>query len=91
MSDYQTTLRKKIGLFLADLRAEKGYTQQEAAEAIGSTRVSVGKLERGEDNYSIDMLISYMRLLNVHIELSELTAENNNRTRLLDEDAPGNN
>ena len=78
--DYNKIARKQIGLFLANLRKEKGLKQQEVADSIKVTRVSLGTLERGEDNYSVDMLISYMRVLGVHLELSELTSDNNNRT-----------
>ena len=37
-----------VGAKIRELRKEKGVTQEELAKAVGISRVTLGKLERGE-------------------------------------------
>ena len=76
-SEYNEILRTKIGGFLKDIRKTKGLKQK---DIVGVTRQTIAKIESGIDTYSVDNLFTYMRTLQVHIELSELTADNNIHT-----------
>ena len=46
----------KIGKFLAELRREKGYTQEELGEKIGVTNKTVSRWENGNYLPGVDML-----------------------------------
>lgn len=56
-------LRDSIGNVLLSLRAEKGFTQVEAAERAGMSNRYVGLLEMGEGTPSVEMV---QRLLKVY-------------------------
>lgn len=44
----------KTGKIIANLRADKGWSQTELAEASGVSRVMIGKYERGDASPSIE-------------------------------------
>lgn len=46
----------KIGKFLAELRREKGYTQEELGEKIGVSNKTISRWENGNYLPSVDML-----------------------------------
>ena len=48
--------QKKIGLFLKDLRKEKGITQEELAQLIGVSSRSVSRWETGSNMPDISLL-----------------------------------
>lgn len=48
--------RERIGQRIVELRKEKGFTQEELAEAAGVDRTNITKIECGKYNVSIDIL-----------------------------------
>lgn len=46
----------KIGAFIMELREERGLTQEELAEKIGTTQSAIARIEKGEQNMSTEML-----------------------------------
>jgi transcriptional regulator with XRE-family HTH domain len=60
----------KIGQRIRDLRKEKGFSQEEFAAEAQLGRTYMGRIERGEQNLSIQNLIQIA--LTLHVEVSEL-------------------
>lgn len=53
---------------LMNLRKEKGYTQEELADALGISRQAVSKWERAEASPDTDNLICLARLYNISLD-----------------------
>lgn len=49
--------QKESGKRIAELRKEKGLTQDQLAEKLNISTSNLGKLERGLQSFSIDLLI----------------------------------
>ena len=47
---------KNIGLFISQIRQEKGLTQTELAKRLNTSQSAVNRIEKGEQNISIEML-----------------------------------
>lgn len=67
----------KLGEKIRVLRTSKGYSQEGIADAAGMGRTYMGRVERGEQNISIQNLIQIAFALNVDVgvlvpRLSEL-------------------
>ena len=62
--------QKKIGLFLKNLRKEKGLTQKQLAELIGVSNRSVSRWETGSNMPDLDLLIFIADYY--HVELKEI-------------------
>lgn len=60
----------KIGKLIREARKKKGYSQEGFAAEAGLGRTYMGRVERGEQNISIQNLIKIALTLNV--ELSKL-------------------
>lgn len=58
----------KIGSKIRELRSAKGYSQEGIADASGMGRTYMGRVERGEQNISIQNLIQIAFALNVDVE-----------------------
>jgi len=72
----------KIGSKIRELRLAKGYSQEGIADAAGMGRTYMGRVERGEQNISIQNLIQIAFALRVEVgalipQLAELTNPNN--------------
>ena len=50
------------------LRAERGLSRQQLADALGINYQTVGYLERGEYNPSLDLAFKIARLFKVRVE-----------------------
>ncbi|MEK7067100.1 MAG: UDP-N-acetylglucosamine 1-carboxyvinyltransferase [Patescibacteria group bacterium] len=59
--------QEKIGKFIADLRHKKGLTQEEFAKLLGTSQSAVTRMEKGEQNFSTEMLSKISRVLNKSI------------------------
>ena len=69
----------KIGEKIRVLRTSKGYSQEGIADAAGMGRTYMGRVERGEQNISIQNLIQIAFSLNVDVgELVPPLTELNN-------------
>ncbi|KTD13984.1 helix-turn-helix domain-containing protein [Legionella israelensis] len=60
----------KLGSRIRELRTFKGYSQEGIADAAGMGRTYMGRVERGEQNISIQNLIQIAFALKV--EVSEI-------------------
>ena len=58
------TSAKKIGAFISKLRKQRGMTQAELAKALKTSQSAVARIERGEQNLSMDMLSKVSKALN---------------------------
>ncbi len=68
-----------IGSKIRELRLAKGYSQEGIADAAGMGRTYMGRVERGEQNISIQNLIQIAFALDVEVrELLPLRLELSN-------------
>lgn len=52
----QRSYQQEIGKFISKMRKEKGITQSELAERIGSSQSAIHRIEDGDQNISLDMI-----------------------------------
>lgn len=57
----------KIGQFISELRKARNLTQQQFAEALHTSQSAVVRMERGQQNFSTDMLLKISGILNREI------------------------
>ncbi|MBJ15805.1 MAG: transcriptional regulator [Legionellaceae bacterium] len=57
----------KIGIQIKELRSSKGFTQEGLAAASSLGRTYMGRVERGEQNISIQNLIQIAFALHVNV------------------------
>ncbi len=50
------TEQQKIGLFIKELREKRGLTQEAFAKALGTSQSSVPRMEKGEQNFTSELL-----------------------------------
>lgn len=86
--EYEQTALKRIGSAMAIAMKERGYGKDSLASESGVSKTIIYKILRGE-NYEITSLIRVMRVLQIHIELSLMSADNNIHT--MGGNAPGKN
>lgn len=65
MNDY-----KRMGLLIKQAREEKGWTQQELADAVDVDVETVRKQELGDDSLSVEMMMGYCLLLNISCDIA---------------------
>lgn len=56
--------KQKIGQFIARLREEKGFTQDDLANALETSQSAVARMENGEQNFTTDTLLKISQALN---------------------------
>ena len=52
MKSYQEV----IGETIEQMRTEKGWTQEELAEKVGSSQSAIHRIEKGQQNISLEMI-----------------------------------
>ncbi len=57
----------KIGQFITELREQAGLTQEELAKALSTSQSAVARMEKGEQNFSTEMLYKISKVLNREI------------------------
>ena len=62
--------RQKIISMLTAARIEKGISQQELADRIGTKRSNICRIESGAQNISLDMLLKISKALGKDVSLS---------------------
>lgn len=58
---------KRIGKFITELREQAGLTQEELATALSTSQSAVARMEKGEQNFSTEMLSKLSKVLNHEI------------------------
>jgi len=58
---------RSIARRVAELRAERGLTQTTLAERIGVASQSIHRIEQGEQNLTIRMMVRLANALDVHV------------------------
>ncbi len=61
---------KKIGVFLAELRKEKGWTQEQVGQRLGVTNKTVSRWENGNYMPPVEMLLEQSKLY--HVSVNEI-------------------
>ena len=59
---------KKLGLNIAYYRRDRGYTQEQLAEALGLDRTTISKVESALSGVSLDVLFALSNLLDVPVK-----------------------
>jgi len=57
------TQQKQIGAFIKNLREQRGHTQDEFALALATSQSAVARMEKGEQNFSTDLLTKISKVL----------------------------
>lgn len=63
--------REEIGQRIAQLRKEKGLTQEQLSQMTGLDRANIAKIENGRYNTGIDIIGKICDALGCRIELKE--------------------
>lgn len=63
--------REEIGKKIAQLRKEKGLTQEQMSQMTGLDRANIAKIENGRYNTGIDIIGRICDALGCRIELKE--------------------
>lgn len=58
------TMKKTLNMKLKLARVEKGLSQQELAEKVNATRQTIGLIEKGKYNPSLNLCIKIAKVLN---------------------------
>jgi transcriptional regulator with XRE-family HTH domain len=72
-------LQRRLGVIVRRLRVDRGYSQEDFADAIGVHRTTMGRIERGDFNVTLETLQRLARGLNVLA--SELLAQSEQEGR----------
>lgn len=69
---YDTRMKKetdqqKIGYFIKELRERRGMTQEEFAKELGTSQSSIPRMEKGEQNFTTELLNKISNVLNHQI------------------------
>lgn len=59
--------RQKIGNLIATLRHERGFTQKELADELGTSQSAINRIENGGQNLSMEMMARISDVLNQEI------------------------
>lgn len=66
-----TNYRADIGRQLAELRAKRGLTTRQLADACGVNYANISKIERGSYNVSVDILGRVCEALEAELRIME--------------------
>ena len=78
--------RLKTGLFLKELRSERGFTQEQLAELLGVSNRSVSRWETGANLPDLDLLIQISKIFDVELgELVDGERKNDNMDKKTEE------
>jgi len=63
MSKQTKTEQQKIGYFIKELRERRGMTQEEFAKALNTSQSSIPRMEKGEQNFTTELLSKISNVL----------------------------
>src|SRR3990167_9783550 len=58
------TEQQNIGYFIKELREHRGMTQEEFAKALNTSQSSIPRMEKGEQNFTTELLTKISNVLN---------------------------
>lgn len=61
------TEQQKIGYFIKELREHRGMTQEQFAKALNTSQSSVPRMEKGEQNFTTELLLKISNVLDHQI------------------------
>lgn len=61
------TAQQQIGLFIKELREQRGLTQEEFARALETSQSSIPRMEKGEQNFTTELLLKISKVLDHQI------------------------
>lgn len=81
----QVTLiaRQKIGLYLRDIRKDKGLSAYRIAKDTGLTEEQIGNIEKGTKAYTIDSFLAYITALDCYFYLANKDGKENDLDHLV--------
>jgi len=85
---YEDVAKQKMGEFLADALKERGMSINRLEKESSVSKTIIYKVLRGE-NYEINSLLRIMGKLQIHLEFSLMSADNNVLT--MGDQKPSNN
>ena len=65
--DVMESVLVSLGANVRHLRERQGWTQSELAHAIKTSRVTIGRIERGEQNVTVLLLAAIAKSLRVNL------------------------
>lgn len=63
MTNKEETEQEKIGYFIKELREHRGMTQEEFAKALNTSQSSIPRMEKGEQNFTTELLLKISHVL----------------------------
>lgn len=63
----EQTEQQKIGYFIKELRESRGLTQEAFAKALETSQSSIPRMEKGEQNFTTELLLKISRVLDHQI------------------------
>jgi len=60
-------IRKKLGELVRRLRAERGWSQEELANATGFGRSMTSSIERGKQDFRVSTLVRLANIFGLHV------------------------
>lgn len=63
MKEKLQTEQQKIGYFIKELREHRGMTQEEFAKALNTSQSSIPRMEKGEQNFTTELLLKISNVL----------------------------
>lgn len=92
LNEYNLFATEKIAEYLRETMEEKGMSIYKMAEITGlskPTLYNVFRTQNSKKDYSFGTLLTIMRALNLHLELSQMSPTNNIHT--MGNNTPSNN
>lgn len=69
--NYEKTIkkRKELGELVTQKRKQKGLSREQLAEAVGCCKLQIDRIERGDSNFSFNLMIAVFDLLGLKVRL----------------------
>lgn len=72
--------KQRIGMRIAEVRKQKGFSQRKLAELVGTDYATITRVELGKNSTGIDVLARICKPLGLRVELVDIEDEGENRS-----------